>query len=83
LAEGGCVASLFHIDGIAVLASGSAIWSAMCLWPASVALLRSTSSVTVSRLKFSVENLFYEQYSTVANYRAPGRTFNLSVTLLF
>lgn len=36
-----------------------------------------------SSLKFSVENLFDEQYSTVANYRAQGRTFNLSFTRVF
>ena len=36
-----------------------------------------------SRFKFSVENLFDEQYSTVTNYRAPGRTFNLSFTRVF
>lgn len=36
-----------------------------------------------SSLKFSVENLFDEQYSTVTNYRAPGRTFNLSFTRVF
>ncbi len=34
-------------------------------------------------LKFSVENIFNEQYSTVNGYRAPGRTFNLSLTRLF
>ncbi len=36
-----------------------------------------------SSLKFSVENLFDEQYSTVTNYRAQGRTFNLSFTRVF
>ncbi|WP_245417399.1 TonB-dependent receptor [Aminobacter sp. AP02] len=36
-----------------------------------------------SSLKFSVENLLDEQYSTVTNYRAPGRTFNLSFTRVF
>ncbi|WP_286298391.1 TonB-dependent receptor [Aminobacter sp. SS-2016] len=34
-------------------------------------------------LKFSVENLFDEHYSTVTNYRAPGRSFNLSFTRVF
>lgn len=36
-----------------------------------------------SSLKFSVENLFDEHYSTVTNYRAPGRSFNLSFTRVF
>lgn len=36
-----------------------------------------------SSAKFSVENLFDEEYSTVTNYRAPGRTFNLSFTRIF
>lgn len=36
-----------------------------------------------SNLKFSIENLFDEQYSTVTNYRAPGRTINLSFTRQF
>lgn len=36
-----------------------------------------------SSLKFSVENLFDEQYSTVTDYRAPGRTINLSFTRQF
>lgn len=36
-----------------------------------------------ARLKFSVENVFDEQYSTVTNYRAPGRTINLSFTRQF
>ncbi|MEO9338047.1 TonB-dependent receptor [Mesorhizobium sp. SB112] len=36
-----------------------------------------------SQFKFSVENLFDEEYATVTNYRAPGRTFNLSFTRTF
>ena len=36
-----------------------------------------------SQVKFSVENIFNEQYSTVTDYRAPGRTINLSFTRTF
>ncbi len=36
-----------------------------------------------SQLKFSVENLFDEQYETKAGYRAPGRTLDLSFTRAF
>lgn len=36
-----------------------------------------------SSLKFSVENLFDERYSTVTDYRAPGRTVNLGFTRQF
>ncbi|MBX9453924.1 MAG: TonB-dependent receptor [Mesorhizobium sp.] len=36
-----------------------------------------------STMKFSVENLFDETYETVAGYRAPGRTVNLSLTRQF
>jgi vitamin B12 transporter len=36
-----------------------------------------------SSLKFAVENLFDEEYSTQTDYRAPGRTINLSFTRLF
>ncbi|MFE0015995.1 TonB-dependent receptor domain-containing protein [Mesorhizobium sp. NPDC059054] len=36
-----------------------------------------------SQVKFAVENLFDADYSTVADYRAPGRTFNLSFTRTF
>lgn len=36
-----------------------------------------------SNLKFAVENLFDEQYSTAYGYRAPGRTINLSLTRQF
>lgn len=38
---------------------------------------------TQSQFKLSVENLFDEEYATVTNYRAPGRTFNLSFTRTF
>lgn len=37
----------------------------------------------VSQVKFAVENLFDADYSTVTDYRAPGRTFNLSFTRTF
>lgn len=36
-----------------------------------------------SQVKFAVENLFDADYSTVTDYRAPGRTFNLSFTRTF
>jgi vitamin B12 transporter len=36
-----------------------------------------------SQFKFSVENLFDEQYETKAGYRAPGRTLDLSFTRAF
>lgn len=36
-----------------------------------------------SQVKFAVENLFDADYSTVTDYRAPGRTFNLSITRTF
>ncbi|CAM5483156.1 Vitamin B12 transporter BtuB [Mycolicibacterium aubagnense] len=36
-----------------------------------------------SQVKFAVENLFNADYSTVTDYRAPGRTFNLSFTRTF
>jgi len=36
-----------------------------------------------SQVKFAVENLFDADYSTVTDYRAPGRTFNLSLTRTF
>ncbi|RJG46902.1 TonB-dependent receptor [Mesorhizobium sp. DCY119] len=36
-----------------------------------------------SQFKFSVENMFDEEYATVTDYRAPGRTFNLSFTRTF
>lgn len=36
-----------------------------------------------SQAKLSVENIFDEQYSTVAGYRAPGRTINLGFTRTF
>lgn len=36
-----------------------------------------------SSIKFSVENLFDEQYSTNTYYRAPGRTINLGFTRQF
>jgi vitamin B12 transporter len=36
-----------------------------------------------SQVKFAVENLFDAEYSTVTDYRAPGRTFNLSFTRTF
>ncbi len=37
----------------------------------------------MSQVKFSVENVFDEDYSTVAGYRAPGRTLNLNFTRTF
>lgn len=36
-----------------------------------------------SQVKFSVENAFDKEYSTVAGYRAPGRTINLNFTRTF
>ncbi|MFU0504228.1 TonB-dependent receptor domain-containing protein [Pseudaminobacter sp. NGMCC 1.201702] len=36
-----------------------------------------------SELKFAVENVFDEQYSTSNGYRSPGRTFNLSFSRTF
>lgn len=36
-----------------------------------------------SQFKFSVENIFDEQYATVTDFRAQGRTFNLSFTRAF
>lgn len=36
-----------------------------------------------SQVKFAVENLFDADYSTVTDYRAPRRTFNLSFTRTF
>lgn len=36
-----------------------------------------------SEFKFSVENIFDEQYETISTYRAPGRTFNLGFTRSF
>lgn len=36
-----------------------------------------------STLKLSVENLFDAQYSTLADYRAPGRTINVSFARVF
>lgn len=38
---------------------------------------------TASQVKFAVENLFDADHSTVTDYRAPGRTFNLSFTRTF
>jgi len=36
-----------------------------------------------SQIRLALENVLDREYQTITDYRAPGRTFNLSVTRSF